>query len=148
VISMAIATVHQSLQTKDIQLSSLLEPLPTIIQGDPDRLQQIVLNLLTNAIKFTPKGGIIDIRLETTETQAQIKVSDTGCGIAAEFLPYVFDHFRQAENSRSTKGLGLGLAIALHLVELHSGTIEAESLGLGQGATFTVNFPVIGVSLE
>ncbi|KAB8319984.1 response regulator [Tolypothrix campylonemoides VB511288] len=143
VIETAIATVNQTAQTKDIELISLLEPLPIIIQGDPERLQQIVLNLLTNAVKFTPKGGRIDIRLETTETQAQIKLSDTGCGIAAEFLPYVFDHFRQAENSSSTKGLGLGLAIVRHLVELHGGTISAESLGVGQGATFLIKFPLI-----
>jgi PAS domain S-box-containing protein len=156
VISMAIAcgratlnaTVHQTQQTKDIELSSLLEPLPIIIQGDPDRLQQIVLNLLTNAIKFTPKGGRIEVRLNVKETHAQILVSDTGCGISAEFLPYVFDSFRQAESSKSqsTKGLGLGLAIARHLVELHGGTIIAESLGVGQGATFTVTLPLIAVS--
>ncbi|NEQ19675.1 MAG: ATP-binding protein [Microcoleus sp. SIO2G3] len=127
----------------DIELSSLLEPLPTIIQGDPERLQQIVLNLLTNAVKFTPQGGRIEVRLDVVETQAQIKVSDTGCGIAADFLPYVFDHFRQAENSSSTKGLGLGLAIARHLVELHGGTISAESLAVGQGATFLIKFPLI-----
>ncbi|KAB8332441.1 PAS domain S-box protein [Scytonema tolypothrichoides VB-61278] len=155
VIEMAIAcgratlnaTVHQTQQTKDIELSSLLNPLPIIIQGDPDRLQQIVLNLLTNAIKFTPKGGRIEVRLNANQTHAQILVSDTGCGIAAEFLPYVFDSFRQAESSTSTKGLGLGLAIARHLVELHGGSIYAESPGIGQGATFTVTLPLIGANL-
>lgn len=146
VIEMAIATVNQSAQTKDIRLECLLDPLPTIVQGDPERLQQIVLNLLTNAVKFTPKGGRIEIRLNAVETQAQIVVSDTGCGIGAEFLPYVFDSFRQAENSSSTKGLGLGLAIARHLVELHSGTIDVESPGIGQGAIFSVKLPLIGVS--
>ncbi|ARV57551.1 hypothetical protein BZZ01_01910 [Nostocales cyanobacterium HT-58-2] len=150
VIETAIATVPQPLQAKEIRLMCLLDPLPIIIQGDPERLQQIVLNLLTNAIKFTPQGGRIEVCLNNIETQAQIKVSDTGCGIAAEFLPYVFESFRQAESSKSqsTKGLGLGLAIARHLVELHGGTIQAESLGVGQGATFTVNLPLIDASLE
>jgi PAS domain S-box-containing protein len=148
VIETAIATVHQTQKTKDIELTCLLDPLPIIVQGDLDRLQQIVLNLLTNAIKFTPKGGRIEIRLNVIENQAQIKVSDSGCGISAEFLPHVFDSFRQAESSKSQsiKGLGLGLAIARHLVELHGGTIYAESPGFGQGATFTVNLALISVS--
>ncbi|WP_246162676.1 ATP-binding protein [Brasilonema sennae] len=148
VIETAIATVHQTQKTKDIELTCLLDPLPIIVQGDLDRLQQIVLNLLTNSIKFTPKAGRIEIRLDANETQAQIKVSDTGCGISAEFLPHVFDSFRQAESSKSQsiKGLGLGLAIARHLVELHGGTIYAESPGFGQGATFTVNLALISVS--
>jgi signal transduction histidine kinase len=106
-----------------------------------------VKNLLTNAIKFTPLGGRIEVHLHVIETQAQIVVSDTGCGIDAEFLPYVFDSFRQAKSSHSTKGLGLGLAIARYLVQLHGGTIRAESSGLGQGATFTVKLPLFGVSL-
>ncbi|NMG11101.1 histidine kinase [Brasilonema sp. UFV-L1] len=148
VIEMAIATVNQSAQTKDIRLECILNPLPTTVQGDPERLQQIVLNLLTNAIKFTSKGGRIEVRLNASETHAQIVVSDTGCGISAEFLPYVFDSFRQAESSKSQsiKGLGLGLAIARHLVELHGGTIYVESPGIEQGATFTVNLPLIGVN--
>ncbi|MUG98547.1 PAS domain-containing protein [Scytonema sp. UIC 10036] len=146
-IKTAIATVRQSLETKDIKLNNLLVLRPIIIQGDPDRLQQIVLNLLTNAVKFTPIGGRIEVRLDVTETQAQIVVSDTGCGIAVEFLPYVFDSFRQAESSNSTKGLGLGLAIARHLVELHNGIISAESPGVGQGATFTIHLPLVSVSI-
>ncbi|GAA6622692.1 ATP-binding protein [Scytonema sp. NUACC26] len=146
-IETAIATVIQTAQTKDIELSSLLEHRPIVIQGDPERLQQIVLNLLNNAIKFTPIGGRIVVRLDVIETQAQLVVSDTGCGIDAEFLPYVFDSFRQAQSSNSTKGLGLGGAIARHLVELHGGTISAESPGVGQGATFTVKLPLISVCL-
>jgi signal transduction histidine kinase len=143
VIEAAIATISQSLETKDICLECILEPKPIIIQGDPERLQQIVVNLLTNAVKFTPNGGRIEVRLESHVPLAQISVSDTGCGIAAEFLPLVFDSFRQAESSlrQSSKGLGLGLAIARHLVELHGGTISAESPGVGLGATFTVKLP-------
>ncbi len=145
VIENAIATVRQSLQSKDIQLECMLDPLPTTLEGDPDRLQQIVLNLLTNAVKFTPQGGRIEVHLHANKNQAQIVVNDNGKGISAEFLPYVFDTFRQASGSQG--GLGLGLAIARHLVELHGGSILAESPGVGQGATFTVNLPLISVSL-
>ena len=144
VIETAIATVHQTQQTKEIQLECTLDPLPIAVQGDPERLQQIVLNLLTNAVKFTPKGGRIQVRLDIVESQAEIVVSDTGKGISAEFLLHVFDSFRQADSS-SAKGLGLGLAIARHLVELHNGSIMAESPGVGQGATFTIKLPLIAV---
>jgi signal transduction histidine kinase len=140
-IEAAIATISQSLKTKDISLECLLDPLPRIVQADPNRLQQIVLNLLTNAIKFTPNGGRIEVGLEANETQAQIVLTDNGSGIPADELPYIFDTFRQA--SASNKGLGLGLAIARHLVELHNGTIHAESSGVGQGATFTVRLPIL-----
>ncbi len=134
-----------------------------ILWGDSDRLQQVVLNLLSNAIKFTPNGGQVELELSAVTSDnrensnqlpitnsplpitnsAQITVSDTGKGISSDFLPYVFDRFRQADSTstRSNKGLGLGLAIARHLVELHGGTITAESPGIGQGATFTVNLP-------
>ncbi|WP_445253227.1 ATP-binding protein [Nostoc sp. 106C] len=141
VIDTAIATVRQSLETKDIRLDCLLDPLPTIVQGDPERLQQIILNLLTNAVKFTPEGGRIAVSLQTHENQAQIIVSDTGCGIDSDFLPHIFDTFRQADGVK--KGLGLGLAIARSLVELHGGTIHAHSPGIGQGATFIVKLPLI-----
>ncbi|BAY11417.1 ATP-binding protein [Calothrix sp. NIES-2098] len=140
VIENAIATVRQS-ETKDIRLDCLLDPLPTIVQGDPERLQQIILNLLTNAVKFTPESGRIEVSLQTQENQAQIIVSDTGCGIDSDLLPYIFDTFRQADGVK--KGLGLGLAIARQLVELHGGTIHAHSPGIGQGATFTVKLPLI-----
>ncbi|MFN6571044.1 ATP-binding protein [Dendronalium sp. ChiSLP03b] len=141
VIEAAIASVHQSCTTKDICLECTLDPLPRIVQGDPERLQQIVLNLLTNAVKFTHNGGRIAVSLQTYENQAQIILSDTGCGISAEFLPYIFDTFRQADGVK--KGLGLGLAIARNLVELHGGTIHAQSPGVGQGATFIVKLPLI-----
>jgi len=117
------------------------------VLGDRDRLHQIVCNLLSNAIKFTPESGSVTVTLSTlaseNSTYAQIRVTDTGIGIPADFLPHVFDRFRQAEGAISAKGLGLGLAIARHLVELHNGTIHAESLGVGQGATFTVQLPII-----
>ncbi|GAA6620930.1 ATP-binding protein [Scytonema sp. NUACC26] len=136
VIDGAIATVRQSLESKDICLDCLLDPLPRIVQGDPERLQQIVLNLLTNAVKFTPLGGRIEVSLLSHEHQAEIRITDTGCGIDGDFLPYIFDTFRQADGVK--KGLGLGLAIARSLVELHGGTIHAKSPGIGQGATFIV----------
>ncbi|OUL18145.1 hybrid sensor histidine kinase/response regulator [Nostoc sp. RF31YmG] len=129
---------------------------PFMVSGDPDRLQQVVWNLLTNAIKFTPQNGRVEIRLstirgkETKDSYAQIQVIDTGIGIKSDFLKYVFDRFRQADGSttRSHTGLGLGLAIARHLVELHHGTIHADSPGEGKGATFTVKLPLLQVKSE
>jgi signal transduction histidine kinase len=110
-------------------------------------LQQIVWNLISNAIKFTPKQGRVHIRLERINSHVEIAVSDTGIGISAEFLPYVFERFRQADSSstRSYSGLGLGLAIVRHLVELHGGTVSVASPGEGQGSTFTVKLPLIPV---
>ncbi|WP_375502192.1 sensor histidine kinase [uncultured Nostoc sp.] len=110
-----------------------------------DRLQQIVRELLANAIKFTLKQGVVEVQLDTIDSLATIQIKDTGVGISAEFLPYVFDRFTQAEvpSRHSPGGLGLGLAIARQLVELHGGTIEAASDGIGQGATFTVKLPLI-----
>jgi CheY-like chemotaxis protein len=117
------------------------------VSGDPVRLQQVVWNLLSNAIKFTPKGGRVQIRLERVNSHIEIGVNDSGTGIEPEFLPYVFDRFRQADGrtTRQHGGLGLGLAIVRHLVELHGGTVRAESPGEGQGATFTVLLPVAPV---
>ena len=106
--------------------------------GDRDRLQQVVWNLVSNAFKFTPKGGRVDVELAEVEGDAQIEVADSGIGISAEFLPFVFDRFRQADSSMSRRhsGLGLGMAIVRHLVELHGGTVSVESAGENQGATF------------
>jgi signal transduction histidine kinase len=104
---------------------------------------QIIGNLLTNAIKFTPEGGRITVRLELVENYAQITVSDSGKGISADLLPYIFDRFRQGNTTKRQAGLGLGLAIARHLVELHGGNIYAESAGEGKGATFTVKLPLL-----
>jgi CheY-like chemotaxis protein len=113
--------------------------------GDSGRLQQVIWNLLSNAVKFTPEGGKIEIQLESIDTQAQITVSDTGKGISPEFLPHVFEYFRQADSTTTRRfgGLGLGLAIVRHLVELHGGTIWAESPGEGQGAIFMLRLPLV-----
>ncbi|OUL24916.1 chemotaxis protein CheB [Nostoc sp. 106C] len=144
VIEAAIEVVHLSAEAKNIQIESWLEPTDIRINGDPNRLQQVMWNLLSNAIKFTPPGGRIAIALEYSDFHAQIQVSDTGIGISPEFLPYIFERFRQADGSRSRSnpGLGLGLSIVHHLVELHGGTVEAESQGEDQGATFTVRLPL------
>jgi signal transduction histidine kinase len=116
------------------------------VSGDADRLQQVVWNLLSNAVKFTPDGGSVRVRLSRVGGQAEVEVSDTGRGIASEFLPHVFDRFRQADGriTREQGGLGLGLSIARHLVELHGGTITAESDGVGRGATFRFSLPLLG----
>jgi PAS domain S-box-containing protein len=115
-------------------------PDPVVVGGDPDRLQQIAWNLVSNALKFTPSGGRVTVRVTAEDGQAALTVADTGCGIAPEFLPYVFDRFRQADSSttRAHGGLGLGLALVRHLVEMHGGTVEAQSGGAGQGSVFTV----------
>ncbi|MEH2254799.1 PAS domain S-box protein [Nostoc sp.] len=121
-----------------------------LVTGDSSRLQQVIWNLLSNAIKFTPQGGEIEISLESVGSQVQLRVSDTGKGISPDFLPFVFDYFRQADGATTRKfgGLGLGLAIVRHIVELHGGTVKAESLGEEQGATFTVMLPLIQVDLN
>lgn len=143
-ISAALDTVRPTASTKRIQIESRLEHIGIII-GDPDRLQQVFWNLLSNAVKFTPEGGRVSVRLERLNDCAQITVTDTGIGISPDFLPHVFERFHQAEgpSSRKQGGLGLGLAIARHLVELHQGTIQAKSPGLGQGATFIVQLPLM-----
>jgi signal transduction histidine kinase len=120
------------------------DPFDAYITGDPDRLQQIVGNLISNSIKFTPDSGCIEVRLKFASGCAQIAVTDNGAGVSAEFLPHVFDKFRQADtsDSRQNRGLGLGLAIVRHLVEMHGGAVNAESQGIGKGATFTVRLPL------
>ncbi|ACC83426.1 PAS domain S-box protein [Nostoc punctiforme] len=118
-----------------------------LVTGDSGRLQQVIWNLLSNAIKFTPQGGEVEISLQSVGSQVQLRVSDTGKGISPDFLPFVFDYFRQADGATTRKfgGLGLGLAIVRHIVELHGGTVKAESLGEEQGATFTVMLPTIKI---
>ncbi|MGF1974707.1 MAG: ATP-binding protein [Nostoc sp. CmiSLP01] len=147
-ITAAMETVQLAAQAKSITLQPVLEPNIGQVLGDPTRLQQVIWNLLSNAVKFTPQGGQINIHLQQLETVVQITISDTGKGIAADFLPYIFDYFRQADSTTTRKfgGLGLGLAIARHLVELHGGTIEAESPGVDQGATFTIRLPLISTT--
>jgi CheY-like chemotaxis protein/anti-sigma regulatory factor (Ser/Thr protein kinase) len=121
-----------------------------MVLGDSTRLQQVIWNLLSNAVKFTPSGGQVSVQLSQVDNQAQIIVSDTGKGITTDFLPYVFDYFRQADSTTTRKfgGLGLGLAIVRHLVELHGGTIQAESQGEGMGTAFTVKLPLISTQLS
>ncbi|MEH2443487.1 ATP-binding protein [Nostoc sp.] len=145
VIEAGLETVRLAAEAKDIQIKTMLDASLTHVLGDSGRLQQVIWNLLSNAVKFTPEGGKIAIRLERIDTQAQITVSDTGKGINPEFIPYVFEYFRQADSTTTRRfgGLGLGLAIVRHLIELHGGTIWAESLGEGQGAIFTVRLPLI-----
>jgi PAS domain S-box-containing protein len=145
VIEAAIETVRLAAEAKDIQIQTMLDSSVGQVLGDSSRLQQVVWNLLTNAVKFTPEGGKVNIQVECIDTQAQITVSDTGRGISPDFLPHVFEYFRQADSTTTRKfgGLGLGLAIVHHLVELHGGTVWAESPGIGQGATFTVRLPLV-----
>lgn len=150
VIEAAIESVHLAAEAKAIRLETILDPLAGPISGDPARLQQIVWNLLSNAIKFTPKKGRVQIRLERINSHIEIIVSDTGTGISPEFLPHVFDRFRQADgtSTRTHGGLGLGLAIVRHLVEQHGGTVRADSRVKGKGATFTVSLPLMIVHRE
>ena len=144
IVEGALDALRPTADVKGIKLQTHFVPEECLVKGDPNRLRQVIWNLLSNAIKFTQRGGRVSIDLTCVESTARLMVSDTGDGISAEFLPYVFDRFRQAEGSISRKqgGLGLGLAVARHLVELHGGTITAESEGLGNGAVFTVDLPL------
>ena len=150
VIEAAVASLRPAAEAKAIRLQVMLDSRAGVVSGDPERLQQVVWNLLSNAVKFTPKGGRVQVRLERVNSHTEIIVSDTGPGIAPEFLPHVFDRFRQADSSitREHGGLGLGLAIVRHLVELHGGTVVVESGGAGQGATFRVKLPLMIVHDE
>jgi PAS domain S-box-containing protein len=142
-IEAAIDTIQLAAAAKDIQIHTVLTTNKSVF-GDPDRLQQIIWNLLSNAIKFTPHGGRVEISLIEQKTYIELNVIDNGQGISADFLPHIFEQFRQADSSSSRKqgGLGLGLAIARNLVELHGGTISATSQGIGTGATFIVRLPL------
>ncbi|MBE9181709.1 response regulator [Oculatella sp. LEGE 06141] len=161
-VKAALETVRLAAEAKSIQIQTLFESNVGQVLGDPSRMQQVVWNLLSNAIKFTPQGGNVQVRLEQVDSSqqatpplpygsiayAQITVSDTGKGISADFLPHVFDYFRQADSTTTRRfgGLGLGLAIVRHLVELHGGTVEVDSPGEAQGATFTVRLPIVAAS--
>ena len=144
VVDAALASAHPAATAKGITLRPLVDPLPGQSPGDSDRLQQVVWNLISNAIKFTPRGGEVTVRARQDETRTEIVVSDTGIGIQPDFLPFVFDRFRQSDATitRSHGGLGLGLSISRHLVEMHGGTVSAASGGEGQGATFTLSLPL------
>jgi PAS domain S-box-containing protein len=143
VIAAAIETVRPGAEAKDIRIEQALDPDAGLVRGDPNRLQQVVWNLLSNAVKFTPQGGKVQVVLERVHNHVEVTVADTGQGIKPEFLPFVFDRFRQADASTTRRhgGLGLGLAIVEQLVELHGGRVRAESPGEGQGATFVVELP-------
>jgi PAS domain S-box-containing protein len=146
-IESAIEALRPAAKAKDVRIQKVMDTGVSHVAGDPARLQQVVWNLLSNAIKFTPKGGRIQVRVERVNSHIEIAISDTGAGIKPEFLPHVFERFRQADQqtTRHHGGLGLGLAIVRHLIELHGGTVEAESPGEGQGATFIVKLPVVSV---
>jgi signal transduction histidine kinase len=146
VVERAVDTVRPVANIKGIWLQAALDPDADDVFGDPNRLQQVVWNLLANAIKFTPDGGQILISARRAGSNVQLAVSDTGKGISPDFLPYVFDRFKQGDASAErTGGLGLGLAIARHIVELHGGTIRAYSEGPERGAVFTVELPLVAV---
>ena len=144
VVDAALTSARPTASAKGITLSREVEPMDRLISGDPDRLQQVVWNLLANAIKLTPRGGQVRVRLRLLGDSVEIQVKDTGIGIKKDFLPYVFERFRQsdASSTRSHGGLGLGLSIARHLVEMHGGTVSAASEGEGRGAVFTVLLPL------
>ena len=146
-IDAAVEAVRPAAEAKGVRVQKVLDTGPISIPGDPVRLQQVVWNLLSNAIKFTPRGGRVQIRSERVNSHLEIVVSDTGQGISQDFLPHVFDRFRQADQktSRQHGGMGLGLAIVRHLVEMHGGTVSANSEGEGKGATFVVSLPIAPV---
>ena len=146
-IEAAIETVRPAAEAKGVRLEKVLDPAAAPVSGDASRLQQVVWNLLSNAIKFTPKGGKVQVLLERVNSHVEISVADTGVGIAAEFLPHVFERFRQgdASTTRTFGGLGLGLAIVKHLVELHGGTVSVKSPGENGGTTFAVALPLAAV---
>jgi PAS domain S-box-containing protein len=147
VIESAAAAVLPAATARGIRVHKVLDSLAGPVAGDPARLQQIVWNLLSNAVKFTPQGGKVHVLLERVNSHVEVSVIDTGMGIKPEFLPHVFDRFRQADSSTTRRhgGLGLGLSIVKQLVEMHGGTVRAKSPGEGQGATFTVTFPIMVV---
>lgn len=150
IIGAGIEVVRTAAEAKGIAISVDLDPMASGSTCDAARMQQVIWNLLSNAIKFTPKGGKIRVSLARDQTNARVQISDSGPGISRELLPYVFDRFRQADSSTRRKfgGLGLGLSIVKQLVELHGGTVEADSPGEGLGSTFTVNLPIRAVSIK
>ncbi|RYF41957.1 MAG: response regulator, partial [Comamonadaceae bacterium] len=143
-VEAAVDTIRPAADAAQVRIEAMLDPAAGPVSGDPGRLQQVVWNLLANAVKFTPRGGTVRVLLQGDEAQVEISISDTGVGIQPEVLPHVFDRFRQGDGSitRRFGGLGLGLSIVKHLVELHGGSVQASSAGQGQGATFAVRLPV------
>lgn len=149
VLEASLNVVRPTAEAKGIRLDLSFDQEPVSVSGDANRLQQVFWNVLSNAVKFTPSGGTVTVRLRKTEPYVSIDVADTGLGISSDFLPYVFDRFRQADSTSTRRqgGLGLGLAIARHLIEIHGGSIEVTSEGEGKGATFTVKLPMVGSGL-
>ena len=145
VVHNAVATVKPASDAKGVRVQAIVDPRVGPVSGDPDRLQQVVWNLLSNAVKFTPRNGRVHVRVERVDSHVEIVVSDTGVGIAADFLPHVFERFRQADagTTRKTGGLGLGLSIVRHIIEMHGGSVNAVSEGEGKGATFNVRLPLM-----
>ena len=144
VLAEAIETVRVSASAKGVRLQTIIDPVNAPVTGDPNRLQQVFWNLVSNAIKFTPKGGRVQVLLERVDSHVEVSIIDTGEGISPEFLPYIFDRFQQADASTTRRhgGLGLGLAIVKQLVELHGGSVRVKSSGTGRGATFIVSLPL------
>ena len=144
VVAGAMSSVQPAAEVRQIRIQQNLDRQAGPIWADPGRLQQVVWNLLTNAIKFTPRGGQVTVSTRPVDSQVELIVSDTGKGIAPDFLPHVFERFRQADtgSTRTHSGLGLGLAIVRHIIEMHGGTVEAQSEGLGKGSTFIVRLPI------
>ncbi len=143
-VALAVESITPTADAKSVTVATAFDPSPIVVWADHDRLQQVFWNLLANAVKFTPSGGRVDVRIQANGAEAQVSVADTGIGIAPGFLQHVFERFRQADGSstREHGGLGLGLSIVRHLVELHGGRMKAESAGIGQGSTFSVFLPI------
>ena len=146
-VEAAVETIRPAADAAQVRIEAALDPVAGPVSGDPGRLQQVVWNLLANAVKFTPKGGKVQVLLQRVDSHVEIFITDTGVGIQPEVLPHVFDRFRQGDGSitRRFGGLGLGLSIVKHLVELHGGTVQASSAGQGTGSTFVVRLPVQAV---
>jgi signal transduction histidine kinase len=144
VVEAAVTTARPAAQQRDVRLVSHIDHTEDLVEADANRLQQVIGNILGNAIKFTESGREVDLRLERVDHKMRISVTDQGEGIEPAFLPHVFERLQQAEGAEKRSGLGLGLAIARHIVELHHGEITAESEGLGKGARFSVTLPLMG----
>jgi signal transduction histidine kinase len=144
IVRTAVEAVAPVADAKDVTVETVLDPAASAIWGDPDRLQQVLWNLTSNAVKFSNRGGKVQVCLNRSDAHVEVIVSDSGVGISPEFMPHIFERFRQAETglTRERGGLGLGLAIARELVDMHGGTIDASSAGPGHGATFRVTLPV------